>query len=289
MITKNLSPSAVCHPYIADGAMPAKATQTLRVVSINVNGLRAACKKGFLDWLISSDIDVVCLQETRLSLTQWHDSLKPKDWFCYLFAAQRPGYAGTAIYSRLPACHVQEGLGFDVADQQGRFISIDIDVGLAQLLTIGSLYLPSGSSGEEAQARKDKFLLDYQHHLAQWRIAQRSLIIGGDYNMIHQRQDIKHWSSNQKASGCLPHERAWLDYVYHELGYIDSFRTVCQAVDAYSWWSNRGQARANNAGWRIDYHMCSPDWLPRVRHAYIYTAQWFSDHAPVIIDYDITP
>ncbi|MCL1623765.1 exodeoxyribonuclease III [Moraxella sp. Tifton1] len=260
----------------------------LRVVSINVNGLRAAEKKGLFDWLESSEADIVCMQETRITHEQWTDQFKPKGWHAALFPAERAGYAGTAIYSRLPMSSINRGLGFEVADSQGRFITAEVDLGLDQSAFISSLYLPSGSSGDEAQARKDVFLENYQHILRQWRDEKKSIIVCGDYNIVHKRIDIKNWSSNQKASGCLPHERAWLDHIYDDLGYVDAFRIACKESDVYSWWFNRGQARMKNVGWRIDYQVCSPDWGERVVGAWVYKDTWFSDHAPVVIDYLIT-
>ncbi|PJG86470.1 exodeoxyribonuclease III [Conservatibacter flavescens] len=261
----------------------------LRVVSINVNGLRAAEKKGFMHWLAQSEADVVCLQETRLTHEQWDDKFKLEGWFAHLFPAEKAGYAGTSIYSRLPFVSVKNGLGFDLADTQGRFVEAEFDLGIGYPIYIASLYLPSGSSGEEAQARKDLFLAQYQTILATWRKENKSVIVCGDYNIVHKRIDIKNWSGNQKSSGCLPHERAWLDSLYDELGYVDTFREVRQESDVYSWWSNRGQARAKNVGWRIDYQVCSPDWKDRTVNAWVYKAQWFSDHAPVVIDYVINP
>ncbi|GAA5000525.1 exodeoxyribonuclease III [Acinetobacter puyangensis] len=259
----------------------------LRVVSINVNGLRSSHKKGLFEWIEQSEADVICMQETRISDHQWTDAFKPEGWYAHLFPAERAGYAGTAIYSRLPFLHIQDGLGFDLADTQGRFTVASFDVGLEKPVEIASLYLPSGSSGEEAQVRKDHFLEQYQQLLKQWRDQNRSIIVCGDYNIVHKRIDIKNWSGNQKSSGCLPHERAWLDHIYDELGYVDTFRVVREEAELYSWWSNRGQARAKNVGWRIDYQACSPDWKDRTVNAWVYKEQWFSDHAPVIIDYKI--
>lgn len=178
-------------------------------------------------------------------------------------------------------------MGFELADSQGRFISAEFDVGLAKPVHICSLYLPSGSSGDEAQARKDHFLEEYRKILKQWRDEDKSIIVCGDYNIVHKRIDIKNWSGNQKSSGCLPHERAWLDHIYDELGYVDTFREVRKEAELYSWWSNRGQARAKNVGWRIDYQACSPDWKDRTVNAWVYKDEWYSDHAPVIIDYQI--
>lgn len=257
----------------------------LRVISINVNGLRAAEKKGLLDWLNESEADVVCMQETRIHHDQWTDKFKPEGWHTHLFPAERAGYAGTAIYSRLPIVSVSRGLGFELADSQGRFITAEFDLGLDKPVFISSLYLPSGSSGDEAQARKDIFLDEYKQILKRWRNEDKSVIICGDYNIVHKRFDIKNWSGNQKASGCLPHERAWLDHIYDELGYVDTFRVVRKESEVYSWWSNRGQARAKNVGWRIDYQACSPDWKERTVGAWVYKDNWFSDHAPVVIDY----
>lgn len=257
----------------------------LRVISINVNGLRAAEKKGLLDWLNESEADVVCMQETRINHDQWTDKFKPEGWHTHLFPAERAGYAGTAIYSRLPIVSVSRGLGFELADSQGRFITAEFDLGLDKPVFISSLYLPSGSSGDEAQARKDIFLDEYKQILKRWRNEDKSVIICGDYNIVHKRFDIKNWSGNQKASGCLPHERAWLDHIYDDLGYVDTFRVVRKESEVYSWWSNRGQARAKNVGWRIDYQACSPDWKERTVGAWVYKDNWFSDHAPVVIDY----
>ncbi|MCM1959727.1 exodeoxyribonuclease III [Acinetobacter modestus] len=259
----------------------------LRVVSINVNGLRSSVTKGLLEWLEQSDADVVCMQESRITHEQWTHKFKPEGWYTHLFPAERAGYAGTAIYSRLPFISVQNGLGFELADSQGRFITAEFDLGLSHPVHIASLYLPSGSSGDEAQARKDLFLQEYAQILKQWRDENKSIIVCGDYNIVHKRIDIKNWSGNQKSSGCLPHERAWLDHIYDELGYVDTFREVRKEAELYSWWSNRGQARAKNVGWRIDYQACSPDWKARTANAWVYKEQWFSDHAPVIIDYKI--
>jgi len=152
----------------------------LRVVSINVNGLRSSVTKGLLEWLEQSDADVVCMQESRITHEQWTDKFKPEGWYTHLFPAERAGYAGTAIYSRLPFITVKNGLGFELADSQGRFITAEFDLGLSHPVHIASLYLPSGSSGEDAQARKDLFLLEYAKILKQWRDENKSIIVCGD-------------------------------------------------------------------------------------------------------------
>ena len=155
----------------------------LRVVSINVNGLRSSVTKGLLEWMEQSDADVICMQESRITHAQWTDKFKPEGWYTHLFPAERPGYAGTAIYSRLPFVSLTDGLGFELADSQGRFIAAEFDLGLEQTVQICSLYLPSGSSGDEAQARKDHFLEEYAKILKQWRDENKSVIVCGDYNL----------------------------------------------------------------------------------------------------------
>lgn len=261
------------------------AAQKLRVVSINVNGLRSATSKGFFEWVEASGADVICMQETRLQSHQWLDEHKPAGWHMHLCPAEKAGYAGTAIYSRLPFESVTNGLSFDVCDTQGRFTAATFKKPDGSEFIVASLYLPSGSSGDEAQARKDSFLIDFLEKLKAWRAANKSIIICGDYNIVHKKIDIKNWTGNQKNSGVLPHERAWLDTIYEELGYVDAFRVKNQNAEEYSWWSNRGQAWANNVGWRIDYHVVSPDWKDKVHEVSIYRDKRFSDHSPVIIDY----
>src|SRR5690606_29232947 len=259
----------------------------LRVVSINVNGLRSSVTKGLLEWMEQSDADVICMQESRITHAQWTDKFKPEGRYTPLFPAERPGYAGTASCSRQPSVSLTDGLGLELADPQGRVIAAEFDLGLEQTVQICSLYLPYGSSGDEAQARKDHFLDEYKKILKQWRDENKSVIVCGDYNIVHKRIDIKNWSGNQKASGCLPHERAWLDHIYNELGYVDTFREVLKEAELASWWSNGGPARARNVAWLIDYRACSPEWKERTVNAWDYKEQWFSDHAPVIIDYKL--
>lgn len=259
----------------------------LRVMSINVNGLRSATSKGFFNWMENSGADIVCMQETRLQAHQWLDDHKPQGWHSHLCPAEKAGYAGTAIYSRLPFEKVHDGLGFELCDSQGRFTAAEYKKEDGSSFVVASLYLPSGSSGEEAQGRKDVFLVEFLQRLQQWRAENKSIIICGDYNIVHKKIDIENWTGNQKNSGVLPHERAWLDTIYDQLGYVDAFRVVNQNAKEYSWWSNRGQAWANNVGWRIDYHVVSPDWQDKVKQAFIYRDERFSDHSPVIIDYDV--
>lgn len=255
----------------------------MRVVSVNVNGLRSAERKGFFEWLDQSQADVVCVQEIRIQAHQMELAHQPAGWFHHFFPAQKAGYAGTAIYSRQQPDAIQQGLGFELCDNEGRYLAAQFGD-----LTIASLYLPSGSSSPEAQAKKDDFLGQFLPMLQQWRKQNRSMIICGDWNIAHQEIDLKNWKGNLKNSGFLPHERAWLDALYQELGYIDAYRQLypSEEANAYTWWSNRGKAWENNVGWRIDYQVVSPDLATKINAASVYKAQRFSDHAPLVIDYN---
>ena len=255
----------------------------MRVMTFNCNGIRAAARKGFFDWLDSRDVDVVCLQETKAQLDQLTDPVfQPQKFHCHYYDAVKKGYSGTALYCRREPQKVSRGLGFEIADTEGRYLQADFDG-----VSIASLYLPSGSSGEERQARKYSFMEEYMQHLKSLRKQDREYIICGDWNICHKEIDLKNWKPNQKNSGFLPEERQWLDQLYDEVGFIDAFREVNQEAEQYSWWSNRGQARANNVGWRLDYHVITPGLQNKVVSAEIYTEQNFSDHAPVILEYSI--
>ncbi len=254
----------------------------MRVITANVNGIRAAAKKGFFDWLKEQNADVVCIQETRAQEHQLDDSLfYPEGYHCYYFDAEKKGYSGVAIYSHQEPEAITTGLGWKHADKEGRYIQIDLGK-----LSIASLYLPSGSSSEQRQANKLKFMDDFLEDLKAMRRQRREFIICGDFNIVHKEIDIKNWKSNQKNSGCTPQERAWLDRLFNEVGFVDAFREVNKEAGQYTWWSNRGNACANNVGWRIDYQIISPGLKDKVRAAFIYKEKWFSDHAPLIIDYD---
>ena len=253
----------------------------MRIVTFNCNGIRAAARKGFFDWLARTPADAVCLQETKAQLAQLDDPVfHPLPYHCYYFDAVKKGYAGTAIYLRQQPNRLRRGLGFKQADTEGRYIQADFAG-----LSIASLYLPSGSAGPERQASKFVFMEQYMRHMRSLRNKRREFIICADWNICHQPIDLKNWRANRKNSGFLPEERQWLDQLYDEVGFVDAFRVVNQAPGQYSWWSNRGQARANNTGWRLDYQVITPGLQDKVKSAEIYTAENFSDHAPVIIDY----
>ena len=255
----------------------------MRIITLNCNGIRAAARKGFFNWLATVNADIVCLQETKAQIDQLTDPIfHPDNFHSYYFDADKKGYAGTALYCRAKPLKITKGLGFEIADSEGRYLRVDFNG-----LSVASLYLPSGSAGEERQARKLAFMGQFMQHMEMLRKDDREYIICGDWNICHKEIDLKNWKANKKNSGFLPEERQVLDELYYELGFIDAFRMVNQEADQYSWWANRGQARAKNVGWRLDYHVISPGLHDKVISAEIYTAQNFSDHAPVILDYNI--
>ena len=254
----------------------------MRVISANLNGIRAAEKKGFFQWLAKQKADVVCIQETKAQEHQLDDSMfYPEPFHCYYFDAEKKGYSGVAIYSRVEPDKITTGLGWDHADSEGRWIEAEFGK-----LTIASLYLPSGSSSEERHANKLKFMARLREEMRAMKRRRREFIICGDWNTVHKEIDIKNFKSNQKNSGCTPEERAWIDDVFEKDGWVDAFRVVEKRPEQYTWWSNRGQARAKNVGWRIDYQIITPGLKEAVKKASIYKDKWFSDHAPLIIDYD---
>ncbi|MDH5300900.1 MAG: exodeoxyribonuclease III [Gammaproteobacteria bacterium] len=258
----------------------------MRVTSANLNGIRSASKKGFIDWMLQLDADVVCLQETKAQEDQLNPAEHhPAGYHTFFFDAQQKGYSGVAIFSKREPDRVIRGLGagFEDMDAEGRYIQADFGN-----LSIISLYLPSGSAKEERQQVKFSFMERFTSRLEAMRNDGRDYIICGDWNIVHKEIDIKNWKSNQKTSGCLPEERAWLDLLFDKQGWVDGFRVVNQEKDQYTWWSNRGQAWAKNVGWRIDYQVVSPSLAAKIIAASIYKEQRFSDHAPLTLDYQGT-
>ncbi len=254
----------------------------MRIISANLNGIRSAHRKGFHTWLARQRADVVCLQETKAQVEQLDDRVRaPGRWHTYYADAEKKGYSGVAVFCRQQPDKITVGLGFEEFDREGRYIQADFGK-----LSIASVYLPSGSSSEERQRMKYLFMDKFLPVLKRRRGEAREYILCGDWNIAHREIDLKNWRSNQKNSGFLPAERAWMDTLFDELGYVDAFRRLNQEPDQYTWWSNRGQARANNVGWRIDYQVVTPALAERATRAAIYTARHFSDHAPLIIDYD---
>jgi exodeoxyribonuclease-3 len=254
----------------------------MRIISFNANGIRSAASKGFFEWLATQDADVVCLQETKAQEHQLADALfRPLGYSVYFRdASTKKGYSGVAIYTRRAPDEVRTAMGWADFDEEGRYIEARFGN-----LSVVSFYIPSGSSGDERQAFKFKVMEWLTPQLQHWRESGRDYVLCGDWNIVHTRNDIKNWSSNQKNSGCLPEERAWLDLLFGSQGWVDSFRTLKPDAVEYTWWSNRGQARANNVGWRIDYQIVTPSLRERLQSCSIYTEQRFSDHAPYLVDY----
>ncbi len=256
----------------------------MRIITLNCNGIRSAHRKGFYAWLEAQDADWVCLQEIKAQVGQLAPALRePQGWHTYFEDAEKPGYSGVAIFSRHAPDRVVRGFGWPEFDREGRYLQLDFG-----RLSIASIYLPSGSSSAERQEVKFDFLARYMPVLRAQRELDREFVLCGDWNIAHKEIDLKNWRANQRNSGFLPAERAWLDELFGPAGWVDAFRVVNQAAEQYTWWSQRGQARAKNVGWRIDYQVITPGLRPHIAAAAIYTAEVFSDHAPLTIDYDFT-
>ncbi|MDX1900688.1 MAG: exodeoxyribonuclease III [Gammaproteobacteria bacterium] len=255
----------------------------MRVLTFNLNGIRSAARKGFFDWLPTQNADVICLQELKAQEADLVDPIfVPEGYHAHFHYAEKKGYSGVGIYTRHKPLSVKTGLGWREADGEGRYVEVDLGG-----LTIASLYMPSGTSGDERQTIKFDFLNRYREHLTQQRATNQSFIICGDWNIAHREIDLKNWRSNQKNSGFLPEERAWMDALFGQMGFVDAFRILDNAPDRYTWWSHRGQARAKNVGWRIDYQVITPDLRDKVKHVQIFPEPFFSDHAPFLVEYDI--
>ena len=254
----------------------------MRVITLNVNGIRSAERKGFARWLARVEPwDVVCVQEIKAQLGDIPRALRaPRGSHAFFLAAERKGYAGVGLYAKQrPA--VATGFGCAEFDCEGRYLEARFGP-----LAIASVYLPSGSAGAHRQASKFRFLGAFLPHLLKLRRAKREIILCGDWNIAHQPIDLKNWRSNQKHSGFLPEERAWLTKVFEEIGFVDVFRTLNKEPEQYTWWSNRGQAWKKNVGWRIDYQIATPGIAATAKAVSIYKNRRFSDHAPLIVDYD---
>ncbi|WP_435749992.1 exodeoxyribonuclease III [Thauera sp. AutoDN2] len=256
----------------------------LRIISLNLNGIRSACRKGLLDWLPAQQADFLCVQELKAQANDLDETMRSPDgmkgWFHH---AEKKGYSGVGIYSRREPDRVVEGLGIADIDAEGRFLQLDFGK-----LSVISLYLPSGSSSEERQQVKFDFMDRFLPHMDMLYQSGQEVVVCGDWNIAHREADLKNWKSNQKNSGFLPEERAWLSRLFDEQGWIDVYRRLHpEATDAcYTWWSNRGQAWAKNVGWRLDYQIATPGLAAAARNAQVYKSERFSDHAPLTVDYD---
>lgn len=256
----------------------------MRIITLNLNGVRAAAAKGFFDWLPGQDADLVCVQELKAQAGDMSGRmLAPDGYRGYFHYAAKKGYSGVGLYCRQEPERVMEGIGHPDFDAEGRYVRADFGN-----LTVISLYVPSGSSSPERQAAKFRFMDEFLPLLAGLRREGREIILCGDWNIAHREIDLKNWRGNRKNSGFLPEERAWLTRVFDELGWVDVYRRLYPDAtgDAYTWWSNRGQAWAKNVGWRIDYHIATPAIAATAQAAGVYKEQRFSDHAPLTVDYD---
>ena len=258
----------------------------MRIISLNLNGIRSASTKGIYPWLERQHADVVCLQELKAQAPDLTpEMLNPPGFHGHFHYAEKKGYSGVGLYTKHQPGRIVEGLGIPDIDMEGRYLEACF-----QNLCVISLYLPSGSSSDERQTAKFSFMERFLPYLEQLAHSGRDIILCGDWNIAHQEIDLKNWKSNQKNSGFLPEERAWLTEVLDRLGFVDVYRRLYpdHSGEAYTWWSNRGQAWAKNVGWRIDYQIATPGIAAKARSASVYKDQRFSDHAPLIVDYDFS-
>ena len=256
---------------------------TMKIITLNLNGIRSASRKGFLEWLPKQRADVVCVQELKAQAADMTEELlAPAGYHGHFHYAEKKGYSGVGIYSREKPAKVAAGFGVAEFDAEGRFLRTDFGK-----LSVISLYLPSGSSGDHRQASKFRFLDAFFPLMKRLRKAGREVVLCGDWNIAHREIDLKNWKGNLKNSGFLPEERAWMTRVFDELGWVDVYRRLHPEAtgEAYTWWSNRGQAWAKNVGWRIDYQIATPGIAAQAKRAAVYKTERFSDHAPLIIEY----
>lgn len=256
----------------------------LRIISANLNGIRSAAKKGFMEWMQKQQADFICVQELKAQKDDLDAQLQsPKGLNSYFHFAEKRGYSGCGIFTPHTIDNVQVGFGNPEFDAEGRYVEARIG-----LLSVISVYMPSGSSSPDRQAAKFRFLDAFLPYLIKLKKSKRHIILCGDVNIAHHEIDLKNWKGNLNNSGFLPEERAWLTKLFSEIGYVDVYRYLePNAGDTcYTWWSQRGQAYAKNVGWRIDYQIASPEIAKTAKKADIYKKQRFSDHAPLIIEYD---
>ncbi len=256
----------------------------LRIISANLNGIRSAAKKGFLPWAIAQKADFICMQELKAQRDDLkEDILNPTGLKGYFHHAEKKGYSGCGIYTPHQPDDVLYGFGNPEFDAEGRYVEARF-----KKLSAISVYMPSGSSSEERQEAKFRYLEAFLPHLVKLKKSGREIVLCGDVNIAHQEIDLKNWKGNLKNSGFLPEERAWLTNLFDKVGYVDIYRRLEPKTsdECYTWWSQRGQAYAKNVGWRIDYQIATPAIAASAKKASVYKSERFSDHAPLIIDYD---
>lgn len=247
-----------------------------RIISYNVNGIRAASRKGLLDWIKENDSDIIGFQEIKARPVDLDKKLlEPEGYHAYWYPAEKKGYSGVAVYSKKEPIHVEYGCGIEKYDREGRIIRVDYED-----LSFMNVYIPSGSSGDERQGFKDVFLEDFFAYVEELKKTIPNLVISGDYNIVHKPIDIHNPTSNKNTSGFLPHEREWVSN-FLEMGFRDSFREVNPDPHHYTWWTYRAGARGNNKGWRIDYHMITEPLFERLEGHVIHADIVHSDHCPI--------
>jgi len=252
-----------------------------KIISANLNGIRSAAKKGFFNWMGKQDADFICVQELKAQAGDMTEEfLNPHGYHGHFHYAEKKGYSGTGVYSKIAPDAVKIGFGSPEFDAEGRYVRADFGD-----LTIISVYCPSGSSSPERQEAKFRFMELFLPHLLELKAEGREVVICGDWNIAHKEIDLKNWKGNLKNSGFLPEERAWLTRVFDEVGFVDVHRGLAPNEAHYTWWSNRGQAYAKDVGWRIDYHVATPGIAGCAKTVHVYKDERFSDHAPLIIDY----
>ena len=259
----------------------------LRIITLNLNGIRSAWNKGVLPWMAAQKADTVCLQELKAQEADLSEDMKAPDGLhAYYHVAEKKGYSGVGLWCRREPDDVKIGLGNTEFDAEGRYLQADFGK-----LSAISLYLPSGSSSPERQEAKFRFMDFFYPHLVELAQSGRDVLVCGDWNIAHREIDLKNWRGNRKNSGFLPEERAWIGRVLDEAGWSDVYRRLHPATtdECYTWWSNRGQAWVKNVGWRIDCQLATPGLAATARSASVYKEQRFSDHAPLTVDYDYAP
>ena len=263
----------------------------MRIITANLNGIRSAANKGFFAWLQKQNADVICMQEVKAQAADLTDEMRTalstgmpasNGYFGYFHFAEKKGYSGVGNYSKTKPDAVIEGLGVKDIDIEGRYIEAQFGS-----LSVVSLYLPSGSSGEERQAFKFYVMKTIMPHFQALIASGREVVICGDWNIAHQEIDLKNYKGNKKNSGFLPEERAWLTELFSQVGWVDVYRKLHPNTtdECYTWWSNRGAAYEKNVGWRLDYQIATPNIAQKAVAASIYKAEKFSDHAPLVVDY----
>lgn len=254
----------------------------LRIITFNANGLRSASKKNFWQWFDQQQADILCVQELKGQVSDFDEkTLHGEQFHVYMNTAQKKGYSGVALYSKKKPLSVQIGFGNEEFDAEGRYVRAEF-----QNYVVISVYFPSGTSSDDRQQAKYRFLEIFKDHLKKLSTLGKEIVFCGDVNIAHKEIDLKNWKGNLAHSGFLPEERQWLTDLFSD-GWVDVFRKLEPNKEQYTWWSQRGQARAKNVGWRIDYQIATPGLAQKARSTFVYSNEKFSDHAPLVVDYEV--